>query len=290
MQEFEMNPTDRERFSTQRSMLTMQQLKQSVDSLETMMWNGKQEMASDLLLNLKRQPLLRPTTPATQDTSKKEKPKVTRRIRPVLATQAARAASGTSVVIPPSPANQSFPPGMPIQELSKTLPEYPDFLATFPEKYHKDLLEDALRQVKLSMTTVDNRKQQIITRKLEAAKTGYELYTKHSFALVCIVFLFIGGPMGAIIRKGGFGYPILVSIIFFVTFVFLTILCRKLAESFVLTPFWAAMMPCVVMMPIGAFLTSRAVNDVQLFSTDRIDKLMRWIGKKVQRNELKTKH
>jgi lipopolysaccharide export system permease protein len=96
--------------------------------------------------------------------------------------------------------------------------------------------------------------------------------------------------MGAIIRKGGFGYPILVSIIFFVTFIFLTILCRKLAESNVMSPFWAAMMPCLVLVPIGIFLTRKAMNDSQMMNTERLEKwlfqLRQWFEKR-QKNEIK---
>ena len=88
-------------------------------------------------------------------------------------------------------------------------------------------------------------------------------------------FLFIGAPMGAIIRKGGFGYPILVSIIFFVAFIMLTILCRKLAEGNFLSPFWASMVPCIVLIPVGAYLTRKGMNDSQMFSTDRLERFIR---------------
>ena len=83
--------------------------------------------------------------------------------------------------------------------------------------------------------------------------------------------------MGAIIRKGGFGYPILVSIIFFVAFIVLTITCRKLAESYIMSPFWAAMMPCLILVPVGSFLTRRAMNDSQMINTDRIDRFTNWL-------------
>jgi len=65
-------------------------------------------------------------------------------------------------------------------------------------------------------------------------KHVYDLHMKYSMAVVCFIFVFIGAPMGAIVRKGGFGYPILISIIFFMLFVILTIFCRKIAESFIL--------------------------------------------------------
>lgn len=264
MQEFEMNVTDEERFKTQRSMLTIRQLQFSIDSLYRTIDNNKQDAVSDYLAGVKK--LLRPDTSA------------------VTAQAAAAGAASISSGAASIPNNLPLPPNTPIQQLDQPVEQYASFLETFPAQFHKSILNDASRQVKLHQTSLENRIKQIDIRRLEAAKTGYELYTKHSFALVCLVFLFIGGPMGALIRKGGFGYPILVSISFFVTFIFLTILCRKLAESYILTPFWAAMMPCIVMIPLGAFLTRRAVNDAQLFSTDGLDRLGRWIMRKVQKD------
>ena len=157
---------------------------------------------------------------------------------------------------------------------------------TFAPDMRGKLREDAWRLSRTGEVIVERHENQINNRRKEAVKTGYELYTKYSFALVCFVFLFIGAPMGAIIRKGGFGYPILVSIIFFVTFIMLTIMCRKLAVAYVLTPFWAAMAPSVVLMPVGAFLTRRAMNDAQMFGTDRLDRLLL----KLRRYKQKTEH
>lgn len=281
MQEFEMNPTDQDRFKTQRSMLSIDQLRASIDSINAMIYNGRQDMAGDMLINLKRKPMLQINpVAAKQDSINKANLLKTSSKKKLRIQQ--------PVQVSPSDAFKALgiPPGTPLQEINKPLKDYPEFLATFPEKFHKDMLEDGVRQVKLHLTTIENRTAQIDNRRLENAKIGYELYTKHSFALVCIVFLFIGGPMGAIIRKGGFGYPILVSIVFFVTFVFLTILCRKLAESFVLEPFWAAMAPCIVMMPIAFILTKRASNDEALFSTDRLESVVRWLKNRFTRKKV----
>ncbi|MEZ4895063.1 MAG: LptF/LptG family permease, partial [Saprospiraceae bacterium] len=147
-------------------------------------------------------------------------------------------------------------------------------LETFRAWDVENLRKNARNQVSAEKSIVETRLAQTENRKTDWVRTGYELYIKYSFALVCFIFLFIGAPMGAIIRKGGFGYPILVSIIFFVAFIFLTILCRKLAESYVMTPFWAAMMPCLGLIPIGFYLTRMAMNDSQLFSSQRIERLM----------------
>lgn len=107
------------------------------------------------------------------------------------------------------------------------------------------------------------------------AKHLYDMHMKFSMAVVCIVFVFIGAPMGAIIRKGGFGFPILVSIIAFVFFIILTIFCRKIAESFVVTGAVAGWLPCAILLPIGLWLTTKAMNDSRLFSADRLWQLWR---------------
>ena len=96
----------------------------------------------------------------------------------------------------------------------------------------------------------------------------YDMHMKYSMAAVCIIFVFIGAPMGAIVRKGGFGYPILVSIIFFVIFIVLTIFCRRLAESFVVDAVFAGWLPCLILFPVSLWITFSAMNDVKLVSTD----------------------
>lgn len=103
----------------------------------------------------------------------------------------------------------------------------------------------------------------------------YDLHMKYSMALVCIIFIFIGAPMGAIVRKGGFGVPILVSIIFFVIFIILTIFCRKLAESFVVDAAFAGWLPCIILFPVSLYITSRAIKDAKLVNTDGIGHLFR---------------
>lgn len=101
----------------------------------------------------------------------------------------------------------------------------------------------------------------------------YDLHMKYSMALVCIIFIFIGAPMGAIVRKGGFGIPILVSIIFFVIFIILTIFCRKLAESFVVDAAFAGWLPCIILFPISLYITSRAMRDAKLVNLDGVKHL-----------------
>ncbi|MFN4256462.1 MAG: LptF/LptG family permease [Saprospiraceae bacterium] len=286
LKEFEMNRTDEDRFATQRSMLTMKQLRQNMDSLYNVVESGKIAIADELLLAVRPKPAPKP---APKPDSAQVK------ISPTVATQNPQPASPTprrlTAKTPPAAAkptpkpNTQQQPNLPKQDLTQPLESYTSFLETFRPEDRGRMVTEGLNRIRGYLTNVESRKITLANRNLEAVKTGYELFTKYSFALVCFIFLFVGAPMGAIIRKGGFGYPILVSIIFFVVFIVLTITCRKLAESYIMSPFWAAMMPCLVLVPIGTFLTRRAMNDAQMFNTDRIDRLTNWLRQRFAKKD-----
>jgi lipopolysaccharide export system permease protein len=278
MKEFEMVRTGEDRFSSQRSMLSMNELRANMDSLKTSIREGGTALVTDMMVLLKRKPeapkFLPPPAP------KPDKLAIAKSKRILEKTMEAEEAK----------KQQEKGPELPKQGLSKPLNQYQSLVETFRKEDQKRLLKEAATQANIGKSMVETKQAQNESRRKEWVKTGYELYIKYSFAVVCFIFLFIGAPMGAIIRKGGFGYPILVSIIFFVTFIFLTILCRKLAESNVMSPFWAAMMPCLVLVPIGIFLTRKAMNDSQMMNTERLEKwlfqLRQWFEKR-QKNEIK---
>ena len=177
--------------------------------------------------------------------------------------------------------------------------EYEKYIALVPERlkepvlknvdqfyayYSKKDLRDLLpRAISLANNTVDrakNLEHSISWLTEKRVKHIYELHMKFAFAISCLIFLFIGGSMGAIVRKGGFGYPLLVAVSFFVTFILLTTLCKKLAESGALSATLAAWMPVIIYMPLGAFLTYKAVNDAKFLNFDR---LVVWVNKRFRK-------
>lgn len=284
LSEFEMNRTDEERFRGQRSMQSMSQLRSSIDSLYQEIDTNRLDMANDLMANLRR--LTRKPDPLSDPAERERRRQDS--IALALAEQRPlpKKITGAGGIVLPTVPGIALGPELPRQQLDKPLREYDSFLETFEAGSRDKLRRDAAVQSRTGKVIVERRLAQIDSRRKEAVKTGYELYMKYSFALVCLVFLFIGAPMGAIIRKGGFGYPILVSIIFFVTFVMLTILCKKLAEAYVLPPFWAAMAPCLALAPMAAFLSRRAMNDASMFSTDRLDRLMLQLRRRLEKQTL----
>lgn len=96
----------------------------------------------------------------------------------------------------------------------------------------------------------------------------YKLNVQYSWAAICILFLFIGAPFGSIIRKGGYGFPLLMAIVFFMSFIILGIMGEKLMRADTLGPYLAAWLPNIVLIPFAVYFTTKAVNDSKL-SFDR---------------------
>ena len=110
-------------------------------------------------------------------------------------------------------------------------------------EYHALLLEDAQRYI---------RKHEI------------ELYRKFTLAFACLIFLFIGAPLGAITKKGGLGAPVVMSVILFIIYYIIDNTGYKMARE-ALWPCWAGMwLSSFVLLPIGIFLTYKAATDAPL--------------------------
>ncbi len=96
---------------------------------------------------------------------------------------------------------------------------------------------------------------------------------KFTLSAACIILLFIGGPMGAIVRKGGFGMPILISVLFFLLFHVLTITGEKLAKEGVLKAASGMWLPSMVLAMVGIFLTYKAVLDAPIMREEWYSKV-----------------
>jgi lipopolysaccharide export system permease protein len=108
---------------------------------------------------------------------------------------------------------------------------------------------------------------------------------QYSFALVCVLFLFIGAPLGSIIRKGGFGYPLLIAILFYILFIITTIVGEKLLKSETIMGWLGAWLPCIILLPFSAFFTYQAMRDIRVTWLDKIEtKIVRWLNKRKEKS------
>lgn len=95
-----------------------------------------------------------------------------------------------------------------------------------------------------------------------------EWQRKFTLAAACIVLFLIGAPLGSIIRKGGLGTPLVFAVVFFVIFHLLNTFGEKFVKSDVLSPFVGMWLSSAVLIPIGIFLTYKAMKDSQLFNQE----------------------
>ena len=103
-------------------------------------------------------------------------------------------------------------------------------------------------------------------------KHEIELYRKFTLAFACLIFFFIGAPLGAITRKGGLGAPVVISVVMFLVYYIIDNTGYKMARE-ALWPCWAGMwLSTLVLIPIGVFLTYKATTDSAIFNPDA------WLG------------
>jgi lipopolysaccharide export system permease protein len=91
---------------------------------------------------------------------------------------------------------------------------------------------------------------------------------KFTLPFGCLVFFFIGAPLGAIIRKGGLGTPAVISILFFVIYYVISISGQKLVEEDVVGTFAGMWASSYILLPIGIFLTYKATTDSVIMNFD----------------------
>ncbi len=118
-----------------------------------------------------------------------------------------------------------------------------------------------------------------------------ESYRKFTISLACLIFFFIGAPIGAIVKKGGLGTPVIISILFFVLYWVIDISGKKLANDGAVSPFVGTFISTFVLAPIGAFLTWKSTKDSTIFDLEiffkNIKNFFAKIFSKKQRDKLK---
>lgn len=120
--------------------------------------------------------------------------------------------------------------------------------------------------------------QQLIEVKKTNLKTETIIYNRHIISLheklvlgfACVILFFVGAPLGALIRKGGIGLPMIVAILIFLTYHFIGIFATNSAKSGGLNPLIAPWVSTLIMLPLGIYFTKRATEDRGLFEMDHI--------------------
>jgi len=145
-----------------------------------------------------------------------------------------------------------------------------NFLDIFETKKKVQLLDLAINSINSTNQIITIKQKGFFESQKKINKHVIALHEKFALAIACIILFFIGAPLGALIKKGGIGLPIIIAISFFLTYHFIGIFAKNSAEDDSLNPLIATWLSTAIMFPISIYLTSRATKDRALLDFDSI--------------------
>ncbi len=170
------------------------------------------------------------------------------------------------------------PPKRAVRQLKQKKPDTSDtkpaniaypFLKNFDLDAQQQILEYAQREIRNAKDNVLFHADRIVKPR-EQLIIRHEIvwHQKFKLSLACLIFFFIGAPLGAIIRKGGLGLPVVISVIFFVIYHVISVTGEKAARTGEMSVVFGVWLSTMVILPIGLFLTYKATTDSPLLDTE----------------------
>lgn len=140
--------------------------------------------------------------------------------------------------------------------------------AVIPDSLKAALLSSAFYKMTNAASNIETMNNEYKSNLDFLTRHLIEWHRKFTLSVACLVLFMIGAPLGSIIRKGGLGTPLIFAIIFFVLFYLLNTFGEKFAKENVVSSFTGMWLSTLVLIPIGVFLTSKAMRDSQLFNKE----------------------
>ncbi len=159
------------------------------------------------------------------------------------------------------------------------LAQYPDTMATAIGNMAISTARNAKENASFNKTDLNSQNENIMKHKKERHK-------KFTLSIACLIFFFIGAPLGSIIRKGGLGMPVVVSVLFFVVYHVISTIGERMAVFGGLNMFLGVWISSLVLLPVGLFLTFKATTDAALFDGDSWKKFFLKLFKKHEKTEV----
>jgi lipopolysaccharide export system permease protein len=154
------------------------------------------------------------------------------------------------------------------------------FLDSLPKAQFLQVVDNALNLGRSAVGNIDNFEVGYQNDTDQVVNLLIEWHKKIVVCFACIILFFVGAPLGAIIKKGGLGMPVIISVLFFLAYYILTEMFMQLALDRKL-PVWQAMwMPLVIFLPISIFLTIKAAKDSVIFDLSAYYMLIEKLFKK----------
>ena len=156
-----------------------------------------------------------------------------------------------------------------------------DPLAPFTDDEKATVYKNALANTQSTVVSIDGTLSDLKLKQKNINSHEFVIYEKFVIAFACFLMFFIGAPLGAIIRKGGIGLPIVFAVLIFITFHFINTFGKRISQEDGLTPFVGAWMSSFILTPLAVLLTYRAINDIGIINMDRITEPFQKLVKKL---------
>jgi lipopolysaccharide export system permease protein len=164
------------------------------------------------------------------------------------------------------PRNTTTISPLPKNKPIKPLPN--DILSLYKADEKLTILKFASSNVEGTMFSIDGTNTELNNKQKNINGHLLAFYDKFVIAFACFLMFFIGAPLGAIIRKGGLGLPIVFAVLIFISFHFINTFGKRVSQEDQLTPFLGAWMSSIILSPLAILLTYRATNDIGLINMD----------------------
>ena len=150
-------------------------------------------------------------------------------------------------------------------------------LLSVPFDKRDRLFESALAMSKRHTNEVQFKSATVADDKMSIRRHQIELLKKYTLSVACLIFFFIGAPLGAIIRKGGLGTPLVISVLLFLFYYIIDNTGYKMARDGRWEVWVGIWLSTFVLAPLGIYVTYKAMNDSAVFNPDSYKELMRKI-------------
>ncbi len=153
-----------------------------------------------------------------------------------------------------------------IKPKDSLIPVENTILEAFDNYRSSQIVNLAIGNINGAVVSLQAKRNEFKQAEKRLNKFEIALHEKYVLGVACIVLFFVGAPLGAIIRKGGMGLPMVMAILLFLTYHFIGIFAKNSAEEGSMSPFLASWLSTIIMLPIGILLTYRATTDQGLFT------------------------
>ncbi len=147
---------------------------------------------------------------------------------------------------------------------------------SFPDR--SSALSRALSFAREGTSFMTEKSEALVAEAKNLRKYEAERYKRFTLPIACLVFFFIGAPLGAIIRKGGLGTPAVISVLFFVIYYVITLSGEKFAKELIISIPVGMLASTVILLFVGAFLTYKATTDSAIMNAETYILFFRKIG------------